>query len=409
MHKMPKATYLSRKTKWNVNITLLILGIVITQLVCFEGICRVLFNPPPSIIIENLNESDDQDYRFRGKEIYSDKDPGEFFLYTPTGVRLKRKVKGIVKNHHLSHSDIEISINSLGFRHNELGEKREDDFRILVLGDSITFGDFVPHKQTYPSFIEKYLRKIAPPVLKKKNIEVINAGVGAIDLQNEFAILMETGLSVDPDIVLVGLYLNDAYQSPTLKVSRLPTLFRKSRLLRFVFNCVDKLRGVYYLHEWEKTTDKALKYERKKFLQSHKVKKGALEWDNEKEFNWHIYHAFYDWGYAWTERFWDKILPIIDMMKEVSEDHRFKLVVVLLPVRHQIDSKILKNEPQRRFITEMTKRKIANLDLLPGLRKKYKKDHVNMLFDDCYYRDIGNKFIGKIIANFLIEKVIDEK
>lgn len=368
-----------------------------------EVATRIFCKPPPSVLVENLNKPGENNYTEYGKfsvlpdgKIISEGLPGGFFLYSHSGTRLKKNVRGIVHNHSISKRDVTIMTNAQGFRYRTLAEKRADEIRILVLGDSITFGDYVSQEETYPAVIEKFLRKSE----KGKKISVINAGVGAIDFQNEFAILMEEGLAVKPDIVLVGLYLNDAYESPVLKVLRLPRFLSRSHFLRFLFAKIDKLQKFYAVHQWEQQSKDEVKKEREQFRKNNPIVDQGT-WDTEAEFNWHIDHAFFDWGYAWTEGYWKKILPLIDLMQEVSRDQNFQLAFIYLPVRYQADSKILRNEPQARFEKEMTKRGIPHLDLLPFLRMKFQKDKVNVFYDHCHYTPEGNAYIGFLVAKFL--------
>ncbi len=390
-----------KKDRWYVLMGLVVLSVFLTLCVLEAGV-RFFVKVPPSLVIENLNKPGEDDFTeygdFSVKEdgtIESEKLPGGFFLYSHTGTRLKKNAHGLVRHHTLSKTDIEIRTNSLGFRHRELGPKQPGETRILVLGDSITFGDFVPQDQTYPAVMEQSLRRMFPGRL----LEVINAGIGAVDLQNEFAVLMETGLSVKPDIVLVGLYLNDAYASPLLKIVRLPGWLSFSHLARWVLAKVDRLRALYKEHQWENQSPEEWKAARERFASTHPMKETG-EWDTEESFNWHIHHAFQDWGYAWDDGSWEKILPFVDMMRTVSRDAGFKLIFVYFPVRPQIMSKILRNEPQQRFVAEMRKRRLPYLDLLPWLRDKYARDQEDMLYDHCHYKPEGNAFIGDMLARF---------
>jgi hypothetical protein len=204
-----------------LNLSILLVSVFLSA-VLLEVASRLLFEAPPSVVIENLANPgasvaplpEGENVTLKDGRIYSRGMPGSgFYIYTSTGRRLRPGVSGAITGHHLSRTDVEFSTNSLGFRDEEVGKKGERDYRILVLGDSITLGDFAQAEETYPAVIERLLGESGGSALDGRNVRVINAGVGAIDLQNEFAILMENGLSVEPDIVLVGLYLNDAYHS----------------------------------------------------------------------------------------------------------------------------------------------------------------------------------------------------
>jgi hypothetical protein len=135
-------------------------------------------------------------------------------------MRLKRSAKGMVRNHRLSQQDVEFETNSLGFRNEELSETTDGEFRILALGDSITMGDWLPARETYPGQLQTFLRASRHPALEDREVWVINAGVGAIDLENEFAILMETGFLAKPDVVLVGA---DSRFSPSARAATGPS------------------------------------------------------------------------------------------------------------------------------------------------------------------------------------------
>jgi hypothetical protein len=112
----------------------------------------------------------------------------------------------VIENHSLSKRRIEIRTNSLGYRNPEIGEKR--GLRVLFLGDSVAFGDFLPEEETFVRLVESKARA------EGENWEVINAAVGAVSLENELAILKETGIGLEPDVVVLGFYLNDFLESP---------------------------------------------------------------------------------------------------------------------------------------------------------------------------------------------------
>jgi hypothetical protein len=68
-----------------------------------------------------------------------------------------------------------VSINSHGHRDREYSEaKPPDTYRIVMLGDSTTFGWGVPAEQTVAKILESELNKV--PVPGYRRVEVINAG-----------------------------------------------------------------------------------------------------------------------------------------------------------------------------------------------------------------------------------------
>ncbi|MEE2663734.1 MAG: SGNH/GDSL hydrolase family protein [Myxococcota bacterium] len=96
------------------------------------------------------------------------------------------------------------AINARGFRDRERSlSKPPGSFRILVVGDSVTFGFGVELEETYPSLLESRLRESLP------GIEVLNLGVGGYNPYTESALLRGVGLAYEPDLVLVQFCIND--------------------------------------------------------------------------------------------------------------------------------------------------------------------------------------------------------
>ncbi|MCX6349325.1 MAG: hypothetical protein NTV79_07490 [Candidatus Aureabacteria bacterium] len=90
-------------------------------------------------------------------------DAEAFIEYTPQGRRLIPGSRVLIKNHRISGQDVLMEVNSLGFRDSELPPTKEkDELRVLVLGDSITWADYLPREETYVERTEFYLRKLLP-------------------------------------------------------------------------------------------------------------------------------------------------------------------------------------------------------------------------------------------------------
>lgn len=103
-----------------------------------------------------------------------------------------------------------IKINSEGLRDVEHKDGKDpSSYRILVLGDSFTFGLGVDMEESYPKVLESMLNK--NPLLNgdKKRFEVINSGIQGFGTEQEFLYLKELGEKYKPDLVILGLYTND--------------------------------------------------------------------------------------------------------------------------------------------------------------------------------------------------------
>jgi lysophospholipase L1-like esterase len=102
---------------------------------------------------------------------------------------------------------VDVSINSDGFRDQEYSRERNDKYRIVVLGDSLTFGWGVAKEDTYEVRLEQALSESRPT-------EMINTGHGNYNTAQQVALFREKGLDYNPDKVVVFFFINDAEVTP---------------------------------------------------------------------------------------------------------------------------------------------------------------------------------------------------
>jgi lysophospholipase L1-like esterase len=96
-----------------------------------------------------------------------------------------------------------VAVNALGYRGPELPpQKATGEIRLLMAGDSFTYGEFVNDDETLPAQLEQQLRQRCGPV------RVINAGIGGTTIDTH-ARLIERGLSLRPDAVILTFSEND--------------------------------------------------------------------------------------------------------------------------------------------------------------------------------------------------------
>jgi len=96
-------------------------------------------------------------------------------------------------NSHATGYKIEYRINSKGLRDDETTyEKPEGIFRIVLIGDSYTFGYGVPIEKHFSTLLEGCF----------KNVEIINMGVDGFGIDQELLFLRSEGFRYEPDLVL---------------------------------------------------------------------------------------------------------------------------------------------------------------------------------------------------------------
>jgi len=100
-----------------------------------------------------------------------------------------------------------VAVNSLGLRGPELPpEKAPGETRILVLGDSMVYGQGVADAGTVPVQLER--------ALDRPDVSVVNGGLRAYSTAQELALLRELGPKIQPDLVVLCWFWNDLDADP---------------------------------------------------------------------------------------------------------------------------------------------------------------------------------------------------
>jgi lysophospholipase L1-like esterase len=131
-----------------------------------------------------------------------------------------KHVKAVSENQELGHAHrpnaaahlmgVDVRINALGLRDRNIPVAKDPNSkRILMLGDSITFGWGVPAALTASKRLETALRESGA------NVDIINTGVGNYNTRMEVEYFMTQGRALAPDIVVLNYFINDAEPIPS--------------------------------------------------------------------------------------------------------------------------------------------------------------------------------------------------
>ena len=138
----------------------------------------------------------------------------------------------------------EVKLNSEGFRNPEFSTaKPPNTLRIVCLGDSWTFGHNANQDKAYPQRLAVLLKESFPNM----NIEVLNLGMLASTSHIGLKVLQQRALSLDPDIVLVGYSMNDAYLTGWHDKDVLVPKSHHFRLRKFITENSELYRLMTYL------------------------------------------------------------------------------------------------------------------------------------------------------------------
>jgi len=146
---------------------------------------------------------------------------------------------------------VPVHINSLGFRDDREYslEKGPSTFRILVLGDSVTFGHGSVAEHTYPFLFEQKLKAWRPHV----DWQVWNLAVPGYNTSQELAHLLQVGPVYKPDLVIIGFFDNDLIENYDVEPSgriQSAVAYLKSFLRRYLYS-VELYRRVYLTLAWK--------------------------------------------------------------------------------------------------------------------------------------------------------------
>jgi hypothetical protein len=186
------------------------------------------------------------------------------------------------------------TINDKGFRGLDKSFKKPKQItRIAFLGDSFTLGFGVKDGDTLPANFEHAVQS------KYSNTEVLNFGISASSTKAQIELFERYIILFEPDIVVIVLFLNDAYPIGTLNVLSRPKVLAKVRKSSFFINA--SVGGV------------------EKYFQNKKV-----------------IHYYQD-GFLEGSPGWEVVKAALRKGKSLSEKHDFQFIVALYPVLVQLN------------------------------------------------------------------------
>ncbi len=263
---------------------------------------------------------------------------------------------------------VPIAINSLGLRGDEVTvPKPPHTIRVMAVGDSVTFGYGIRMEDTYEKVLEERLNQDAPRGMR---YEVLNSGTLGGSLGDYLHFLNEKAAILQPDVVLIGLSLNDILlYSESGAVSetgaqwhggRMPLARRSSHFLlrhsQLYLFCYARLKSLLYSSG---------------ILDINKVR--GLSFQALAPVN------------EYQKRAWQSSFEMLSKVRAFCREHRYRLIVVVFPMQMQLSARELRyyrnsyhlrlsddalaGEPQRRLREYALTTGMSLVDLLPPFRE----------------------------------------
>jgi hypothetical protein len=204
---------------------------------------------------------------------------------------------------------------------------------------------------------------------------------------------------LEPDLVVIQLYLNDALTASVFTVDMMPDWLRKSRFLVWVANRVDRWRHLMWVEV--SATDIDLDAWSKEFIR-HQREVYSDDWETFERMHPKSRDlAAKDYGLGWSPAAWREIEKIIDAAASVCDEHEVEFAVMLSPVDLQVYGARIDRVPQEHFEAMCRRLDLVCLDLLPPLRNLRQTTGEKVLYDQCHYTPLGHSVVAGELVSWL--------
>lgn len=166
-----------------------------------------------------------------------------------------RKSERLRPNTTVPFYECSIPINSKGFRGREISDQKGDDYRIVALGESTTFGLTMRQEdRSWPELLEQIIQQ---GLHSQRQVRVINAGVPGFSLKENFSRLITQILPLHPDMIISYHGINGfpmIYQGMPPIHGNEPPVYR-TRPLALLANFEYQLKVIDYKRHLVPTSD----------------------------------------------------------------------------------------------------------------------------------------------------------
>jgi hypothetical protein len=285
--------------------------------------------------------------------------------------------------------DFEVSLNGHGFRDYDYSyDKPEDKKRIVILGDSFVMGLPLSFKDIFSKKLEK----------KLADWQVINLGIAGYSSDQELLVLKESGLRYKPDIVLLGLFLDDILDN------NVDYLERRYFKPRFFINDKGKLLLV---------NDELPLIKNSSFFLSFLLQRWYVFRTKLRLAKFGIHPKYGTWELdVFNRKFYDSggyqiTLRLIREFKRICDKHNVEFILMIIPHQNQLynrgflEDKGLDPDLPQQVITRFCKENnILYLDLLSLFRERPRDPRI-YFEHDLHWNTFGHELVAQEILNFL--------
>lgn len=330
----------------------------------------------------------------------------------------------------VSNGELEVvyRINSLGLRDVEFPEKKSDtEKRILFMGDSFIEGMGVSLEDT----MVKQSQELLKQVFTDSNIRTINAGVSAYSPLLENLYLQHRGINLDPDLVVVNLFMNDfnddrsylqkAHFGSNGQVESVYVEL-KQHLPTWLVRYLDGRSFSYYVFKQQERKLWKFKGKLVAWLKRESppdYAKSGVEFDSGNP-DRDPFAITRDIPQETFEELFSPTAAILRQMKQYLDQRGIPLIVVVIPAGHQVGSGqwaagrlamhlTESSFPDRivdKFAAFSRETGVTVLDLTSGLRTYYQNHQdAKLYFDlDGHFTPLGHQVAAELLVDFISQR-----
>jgi lysophospholipase L1-like esterase len=301
---------------------------------------------------------------------------------------------------------VPVQINSIGLRDVEISiPKPPGTKRVLVVGDSVTFGFGVRLEETYLKILE---RELNTRTRGKEKYEVINGGMEGTALRRHRRFIESKAPQLQPDLVIVAVSMNDIVDHRTRQVESDSRGFSDRSPLRRL-NTFLLFHSQAYLASYMR-------------LKSLLYRFGVLDFDEQHWFELDILKS----TPAQMEGAWSSTRAVLSDIVELARERDYPLMFVVFPMEIQLNDRaielyrreldldigaqVLSGEPQAELLSFGATAGVPVLDLLPVFRSAtgpelYLRNR-SMAADLVHPSPAGHRLAGRTLYSFLRQQGI---
>jgi len=271
----------------------------------------------------------------------------------------------------IPYAEGEYATNPLGFRDRALDPAA--DRRVLVLGDSVSWGHGVPLESIYPILLEDRLNASGAG-----RVDVVNTGVPGYSTFQQLRLLERRGLRLRPDLVLLQFCLNDVVE-------------RYTTVAEFggagVFLGVDTRRAIPGLVGWLVRNSRA-----------YAALAESVAARDRRRAEYRVQGLARDALGEPLESAWVTALAEIESIHALAGRHGVPLLIAIAPYRFQLADPDGSRQPQERLLAFARARGVPAVDLLPTFAAAMPATGSSLFLDASHFSAAGHTLAAEALV-----------